>query len=174
MRNLTVDKTILINFLLRCSFQAVFIIVLASVLGLIFNHFRPNNGLAVFSETAYLSVLTADNSISFTRLSIDEALKEYNSGEPLFIDARSYDYYISGHIKGARSVPANRFDDFFKNALKNIAADKKIIVYCGGFNCDLAEEVANKLFFKGFEDIKIFEDGWEKWFEFFLPIEEGP
>ena len=173
MNYLTIDRVVLINSLFRYSFQVLFIIVLSTVLGLTFNYFRPN-GLSVFSETASITLSTVnDSSRSFDSLSLDKALKEYNLGESLFIDARSHDYYILGHIKGARSIPANRFDDFFENALENIAVDKKIIVYCDSFNCDLAEEVANKLFFKGFYNIKIFEDGWEKWFEAFLPVNEG-
>jgi len=173
MRYLTVDKTILINSLFRYGFQSVLIVVLASALALIFNHFRPN-GLIIFSGTSPWPLLKFDdNSRPFDRLSLSETLKEYNLREALFIDARSHDYYISGHIQGARSIPANRFDDFFEAALKNTDIDRKIIVYCDSFSCDLAEEVAEKLLFRGFENIKIFEEGWEKWFEAFLPIEEG-
>ena len=173
MNYLTTDKAVLINSLFRYSLQALFTIILSVVVGLIFNHFRPN-GLTIFSETASLSILRVDDANrQFDRLSIDEALEEYNLGESLFIDARGYNHYILGHIQGAISIPANRFDDFFENAFKNIAVNRKIIVYCDSFNCGLSEEVANKLFIKGFNNIKIFEDGWEKWFEAFLPIKEG-
>ena len=167
----TVDKTVLINSLLRHCIQALFIVVLASIVGLIFNHFRPN-GLTVFNRTVSLS-LEDDLNRTFAELSLNEALEEYNSGESLFIDARGHDSYISGHIKGARNIPANRFNDFFENALRDITTDRKIIIYCNNFNCDLAEEVANKLFLKNFDNIRILKEGWEKWFEAFLPIEEG-
>jgi len=173
MNYLTVNKIALINSLFRYIFQALLVVVISAILGLTFNYFRPN-GLSVFSKTTFIPLLTVDNdSKSFDRLLLDEALKEYNLGESLFIDARSHNHYISGHIMITRSIPANRFDDSFEKALKNIAFDKKIIVYCDSFNCDLAEEVAKKLFLKGFYDIKIFEEGWGKWFEAFLPIEEG-
>lgn len=62
------------------------------------------------------------------RISVSEAKAAYDSGAAIFVDTRNTDYFDQGHIKGAVSIPLERFE----NSLAEIplAENRWIIAYC--------------------------------------------
>jgi rhodanese-related sulfurtransferase len=45
---------------------------------------------------------------------VEIAKQIYDSGEAVFVDARSREDYEEGHIKGAVSLPVGQFHDFIE------------------------------------------------------------
>ena len=94
-------------------------------------------------------------------INLEQAYKLYEMGI-LFIDARDESEYKTGHIKNSINLPIYEFDKF-KNVLSGISKSQTIICYCGGTDCDLSKQLANKLFLLGYRNNYIFIGGWEQW-----------
>ena len=62
------------------------------------------------------------------RISVSEAKAVHDSGAAVFVDTRNAEYFIQGHIKGAVSIPLERFE----NSLAGIPLEENqwIITYC--------------------------------------------
>lgn len=94
-------------------------------------------------------------------INIEQAHKLFELGA-LFIDAREVSEYKTGHIKNSINLPIYEFDKF-KNILSGISRSQTIVCYCGGTDCDLSTQLANKLFSLGYRNNYIFISGWEQW-----------
>lgn len=80
----------------------------------------------------------------------------------LVIDARpKRKKFDKGHIPGALSMPASRFDEM-KGLLP---ADKGalIVFYCGGLKCALSHKNAHKAEALGYTNVHVFAKGYPEW-----------
>jgi rhodanese-related sulfurtransferase len=102
-------------------------------------------------------------------INLEQSYKLFTMGF-VFIDARVEEEYKTGHIKKAINVSLYDFDKY-KNALSKVPKSETIICYCGGSDCDLSTQLANKLFSLGYRNIYIFIGGWEQWKTAGYPIE---
>lgn len=105
-------------------------------------------------------------------IKLNQALKLYNSGGALFVDARDKWDFAEGHIKDAVNIPEYSFD---KNnpILKTIPKNKTLVTYCGGDDCEMSEKLAEYLFELGYKKVFVFFGGWKKWQAANYPIETG-
>lgn len=94
-------------------------------------------------------------------INLEQAHKLYEMGTT-FIDARDESEYKTGHIKNSINLSVYEFDKF-KNVLSRIPKSQTIVCYCGGTDCDLSKQLANKLFSLGYRNNYIFIGGWEEW-----------
>ena len=95
---------------------------------------------------------------------IDEVLEGLVSGTAHFIDAREANDFEDGHIRGAVHLPSSAI---FKNIdhVYEMGVDPtgKVIVYCGGGNCEASHNVADALRRDfAFDNVLIYENGWEE------------
>jgi len=150
--------------------QGIWILLIAVLLGLGFNEFRPN-GVALFADWSTEARL-AENPGEFTLVSLEEARKLCSMKNAVFIDARTSEAYRQGHILCAQNLPWESMDEFMDRATAEIPLDETIIVYCDGEDCMLSEYVARELFYRGYDHVKVLVNGWTKWLEAGLPI--GP
>lgn len=60
------------------------------------------------------------------RISLEDAKKDYDKGNVLFIDTRAQSAYEIEHIKGAINIPVETIENRYKDVPKN----KKVIAYC--------------------------------------------
>jgi rhodanese-related sulfurtransferase len=56
-------------------------------------------------------------------------------------------------------------------AVSNIAKERRIVVYCGEVNCDLALKVAEKLQAAGFTQVTAYLGGFRAWDEAGYPVD---
>jgi len=94
-------------------------------------------------------------------INLEQAYKLYTMGI-VFIDARDESEYKAGHIKNSINLSIYDFDKY-KNVLYRISKTQTIVCYCGGIDCDLSTQLANKLFSLGYRNNYIFIGGWEQW-----------
>ena len=106
-------------------------------------------------------------------MSIEEAVRLFEEGAALFVDARSEADYRVGHIKGAVNIPDLDFENHIGPFLEKTAAETVLITYCEGESCALSKNLAKKLSLAGFENVFHLEDGWGQWKERRLPIASG-
>ena len=80
----------------------------------------------------------------------------------LVIDARpKIKKYDKGHIPGALSMPASRFDKM--KGLLPADKDALIVFYCGGLKCALSHKNAFKSEKLGYSNVKVYAKGYPNW-----------
>ncbi|MCK5281045.1 MAG: rhodanese-like domain-containing protein [Cyclobacteriaceae bacterium] len=91
-------------------------------------------------------------------LSKDLAIELENGLPVVLLDIRSADEYEISHLKGARMID---YDHFEENDVKDIPLDSQIIVYCSvGYR---SEKVGEKLLEMGYKDVKNLYGGIFQW-----------
>lgn len=84
--------------------------------------------------------------------------------DALLIDARdAARRFAPGHLPGAISLPAKRFDEL---APRLLPADKNklIIYYCDGIECKLSHMAAEDTDDLGYTNIRVYAGGFPEWF----------
>lgn len=80
----------------------------------------------------------------------------------MVIDARNEHEFAEGHLPRARNIFAMEFEQYIPELI-GMNKDIRIIVYCGGGQCELSHEVSNNLIGLGFKKVYIYLGGWDDW-----------
>ena len=152
------------------------LLCIAVVAAILVNNFSPV-GIALVGqwETSQGTVTAkAKNDVVYDDLEIGDvsiAKRLFDSGNALFVDARSREDYEYGHIKGAISLPVKEFDTFIDEFLEFYSLDSPIITYCSGRACEDSHHLAQLLIYRGYENVSVFIDGFPGWEAEGYPIE---
>jgi rhodanese-related sulfurtransferase len=87
------------------------------------------------------------------------------------VDARTKEAYQDGRIKGAVSLPFYEFDDLIEGFTTKFPAFSKMVTYCSGRECEDSHELAQLLIDEGYEDVRVFIDGYPAWEKNGYPVE---
>lgn len=143
----------------KMLWQSGAIFLLAVVLGILINQIRQD-GLHLFAGWSPKDPLTSQTGEDLS-ISLDQARKMFADRAAVFLDARSPDLYMQGHIPGARNLPWYEFDEYFDVVMSDIPLDALIISYCEGESCLSGKELAVELFFRGYENVRILASDWK-------------
>ena len=102
---------------------------------------------------------------------VDRAKKLYDSGNYIFVDARSPDDYEAGHIKGAVSFPVGQFQEKIATFLESYPPEASIVTYCSDRTCQDSHHLAELLLESGYDNVAVFIDGFPGWEAEGHPIE---
>lgn len=108
---------------------------------------------------------------SVATIPLDEAFELFKENKALFVDARHGIDYDAGHIQGAINLYADEADIWLPDFLAQTDPQTQIITYCDGEACHLAPELAELLFFNGFDHVFYLTNGWTRWKESGYPVE---
>lgn len=100
-------------------------------------------------------------------VTFEQVSKLVEDPDVLIIDARKPEEFAQGHLKGAKNFYAMEFEKHIPELLgMNLPADKRIVVYCGGGECELSHMISDQLTkqFK-FTNVFIYLNGWKEWTE---------
>ena len=133
-----------------------------------FNFFSPNGIALVGQWDTSQGVVTAmeKNDVVMDELEIDDlshAKTLYDTGNVLFVDARSMEDYLDGHIKGAVALPVGEYDDQIDAFLERYDLDSPIVAYCSGRTCEDSHHLAQLLMERGYMNISVMIDGFPGW-----------
>ena len=170
--------------LIKAIQQAVWIFLIAVLLGFAANIFHPENVKITRKRSSLKfvpdTVLAQDlPSVSVT---IDGATPNENkieTSEPLLIttaqvvqlrendlalilDARSKAEFLKSHILGAVSLPYEKLSKD-KTKLDSLPQDKWLVCYCNGPPCDQSELLAHELIIAEYELVAVYFDGLNGW-----------
>lgn len=95
-----------------------------------------------------------------------ELERELHNDEVNIIDVRAAEDYESGHIPGAKILPAERW-----NTLEGLEQGKLNVLYCYSQVCHLAAKAAVEFTARGFSVMEL-EGGFAGWKAHDLPIEK--
>ena len=119
----------------------------------------PNDPNLQYLDTAYFSKLMEGvPAVSTTRKNYSQAPAEWNF---VLVDARPANVYAEGHINGSINIPDSEFDKY--KSLLPAKKDTLIIVYCGGLECPLSNNVAKKAKALGYTNVKVYQEGTPAW-----------
>jgi rhodanese-related sulfurtransferase len=152
----------------RAAAQAAAILAIALAVALGVNGLRSDS-LALVGDWSPEARLQASDE-QFLRIPLAEAQRLQASGKGLFLDARTPEEFIRGHIAGAKNLPWHGVEDHFFAATDEITADTPIVTYCDGDACDLSGNLARFLLENGFTDVRVLVNGWALWQANKLPI----
>ena len=156
--------------------QTILLLTAAVVLALAANHFSPV-GIALVGQWDMdrgLISAKAKNEVFEPGLEIDslEVAKQiYDEGESVFLDARTEETYMEGHVKGALSFPVGEFDLRLETFFAQYPMEQPIVAYCSGRTCEDSHQLARLLIDFGYENVKVMIDGFPGWAEKGYPIE---
>ena len=104
-------------------------------------------------------------------ITLDQARQLFNTGEALFIDARTEAEYLNEHIPGAISLSIDELSDPEPLLLSLNAAN--YITYCDGESCLLSTDLAYVMAGLGMEPVYVYHEGLEVWNANGLPVVRG-
>jgi len=85
----------------------------------------------------------------------------------LFVDARSEEYYLEGHIPNA--ICNDNFDSLVFNIENMLGMQDAFVVYCSDDDCGSSEDLSYELQSYGFNNILLFKGGWQEWQDAKMP-----
>lgn len=96
-------------------------------------------------------------------IDLESARQLFETGEAVFVDARTGEDFEEGHIPGAISLPLNEVDRRLDGFFECVAVYEPIVTYCNGYECDDSHHLAEELKAAGYEDVKVFGGGVPEW-----------
>jgi len=123
------------------------------------------------AKTAAGATTNAASLPEFEISSPEEALRLFEEGRVLFIDARARDDYARGHIPGAISLPIGEFEADIEAFRQTHALAQPIVTYCSGRWCQDSQELAQRLMAQGYTEVAVFIDGFPGWEAEGYPVE---
>ncbi|MFH1123511.1 MAG: rhodanese-like domain-containing protein [Pseudomonadota bacterium] len=106
-------------------------------------------------------------------ISIEESQRLFLHQGALFIDARLPPLYLQGHILGARNLPSESVKEVMNGVMADVFKDALIITYCEGERSFQSKALSHELISRGYENVRILENGWNQWVARELPVEAG-
>ncbi|MEW6349572.1 MAG: rhodanese-like domain-containing protein [Thermodesulfobacteriota bacterium] len=109
---------------------------------------------------------------------IDEkqAYKWLDDQQTVFVDTREDREFAEGRVKGAVKLPAEQKEELFPAVEPLLPEQSRLILYCHGPDCKMAEKVAEFLAQLGYKNMMIMEAGFPAWEKAGYPVEndDGP
>ncbi len=161
---------------MKTAKEVSIILGVSSVAAFAVNYFSPAGIALVGQWDTSQGVVTAKakNNIVIDGIEIgivDLARELYDSGEYIFVDARSPEDYEEGHIKGAVSLPVGQFEEKIAAFMERYPPEASIVTYCSGRTCEDSHHLAESLMEFGYDKISVLIDGFPGWEAEGHPIE---
>ncbi|MCA1960864.1 MAG: rhodanese-like domain-containing protein [Desulfomonile sp.] len=102
-----------------------------------------------------------------------EARQYFDDGSTVFVDSRKCDDYAKAHVKGAICFPPESAEERFPATEPLLPLDSRIILYCYGPECDMAERVGEFLGRRGYKNMLIMSSGFAAWERAGFPVERS-
>lgn len=103
----------------------------------------------------------------------NEAVRFLDDPGTVFVDSRDFKDYAISHVKGAVCLPPDDVEQRFPSVEPLIPIESRIILYCHGPECDMAEKVAAFLSQMGYGKLVIMNSGFPAWKKAKYPVESA-
>ncbi len=154
------------RFFARLAGEAVLVLAIGATAGFARNALRTDP-LPYRLSPSLLSIESGARAV-FPK----EALRLHDRAEHIFVDARSRDAFVSGHIAGALSLPVAQFDELIES-LDLWAGGQPLLVYGGRAEPLSADELARRLIESGHAEVLLLAQSFEEWKRAGAPVETG-
>ena len=149
--------------------KAIGIVIVSSLLGIGINFVSPNGIPWIYIPKTKIVV----DDVEIPIITEAKAREHLNDGDTIFLDTREAEEYAEGHVKGALSFPDPEKEDYYKRLESRLPRETRIILYCTGPDCHMAENVAVFLAKLGYTGLMIMSAGLEGWESAGYPVATG-
>ncbi len=146
------------NFI-SLSLKALIIAIVASAIGIASNRMSQKPLPLVYTPPGHVVL----SGVVVPFIDEREARRYLGSANTVFIDARLEKDYARSHIKGAVFLEPGNKEDRFPLVEPLLPQDARLILYCYGPECPMAEEVADFLSQLGYKNMMIMVTGFKAW-----------
>ena len=144
------------------TIKRIGVLLLASaVAAVVANSVHPRRIAWVQDWSRQVEAKAAQRRIKVVPLSV--ARQKLQSGDVVFIDARSATEFELGHIPGAVSIPFPSFEEKFAEIGTLLDSGQELVVYCKNRECDDSLLLATELQAMGCSNLVLYIDGFELW-----------
>lgn len=151
--------------------EAAILILAAVGIAIAIHIIRPDRIAPVADRSTGGIAQTVQQTSGVREISIEEARKLFREKSVIFADARHPADYEAGYIQGAVNLNVANPDAWLPDFIPATDPATRIVTYCDGESCPLAEELAELLALNGFENVGYLKNGLTRWRESGLPIE---
>lgn len=145
------------------------LLLAGGLLGGVINLLHPHGIAWVQDWESYVEAKAIKQHLEVIPVSMAYSL--HQDGLHLFIDARSEDEYVLGHIPGAISLPFERLYEQLDALEEVLMSNEEVVVYCRNRECDDALLLCLQLREMGKTNLLYFVDGFMLWEEMECPVE---
>ena len=89
----------------------------------------------------------------------------------VFVDSRKCLDYAKAHVRGALCLPPDDVEQRFPSVEPLVPPESRVILYCYGPECDMAEKVGLFLAELGYKNMMIMSSGFPAWQKAKLPVD---
>jgi len=147
--------------------EAALIIAASLVLGFTANALNPHKvelssvrpSATVDSAALHDSTAALEKPVAVNKQQLKQLL-EQNSA--VIIDARMPDEFNTGRIPGAINIPFELLGEYI-DKIEGLQKEQWVICYCDGPPCDKGANLADELFFMGFQRTAYYHAGLADW-----------
>ena len=155
----------------RTLVEAGAIFVLALFFAFLTNAIRPD-GLPLRGDWSEEALQKKHLGEDLNTITLIEAFRAFQKGEAFFVDARSWEAFKLGHIKGALNLPGEEASTSSQELEDFLPKDADIITYCDMAACTLSSNLARLMKEMGYGNVRILVNGWSLWKDANYPIEK--
>lgn len=156
------------NFL-NMAIRALIIAVVFSLVGLGLNSVSPSGIPLMYTPPEKLVV----SGVSIPLIDEVEARRFLEDPSSVFVDTRNEEDFAERHVKGAVFLHPNSVEERFPEVQPLIPEESRVILYCYGPECDMAERVAEFLAQLGYKNMMIMSAGFKSWEKAGFPSESS-
>jgi rhodanese-related sulfurtransferase len=155
---------------IRLAAEMALIVLAATAIGIAWNHRLLYNAWTGRAPAAGHSAPAASALLDIPLpLGLMQAKELYDRNEALFVDARDFRSFSSGHIQKAVSLPAGTSDIRIPIFIDSVPLATTLVVYCNGYDCRDSRDLGTKLLKAGYRKVYVFEGGWPEWHDAGFP-----
>ena len=151
----------------RTALRAAIIAAVAGLIGIGVNLVSPRGLPWIYTRPSEVVV----GEVRITLIDATKAHEFLDDGETIFVDTRDDAEYSEGHVRGALSLPDSNKEERFPSVQPLLAEEGRIILYCSGPECEMAEKTAYLLVQLGYRSLMIMSDGFPAWQKAGYPVE---
>lgn len=160
----------------RVAGEAACLCLLAAVIGIVINFSTIYAAFTGTSQEVKRPEVATTDAVtdSFDPFPVAlEELDDFIAEGAVFVDSRSTEDYVSGHISGAVSFPLAEFEQQIDRYRAQWQLEQTLIIYCSGYGCPDSRHLGIKLMRQGFADVLVYEGGFPEWRDVGRPVERG-
>lgn len=106
-------------------------------------------------------------------LTAEEIHKLLDEGSIIVVDARPEEEFVAGHMPSAFHLPFEAFKSGRPEMLDFLQPEERIVIYCGGGDCEASHHVQEMLYDYGYTNTEVYLPGWPGWTGYGGPVETG-
>ena len=142
----------------RAPLAAVAIVGSSVLLAVAYHSLAPEGMLR--NASAVTLVRQSHMPVSLPEISAEKMAELTARARAVVINARHEDAFERDHIPGAINIPVTASREERRHALRGVAKNTPIVLYCQSDRCAYSDDVGRSLAMDGYENVSVYREGW--------------